>query len=146
MINILTEIKLMRNFDDKNFNKSKSINDSQNNLPQTSRYDCNMKEKYLAKLFQNIIYTNLNNIKANTHKNQNETITNRGESLRTIITHSKRNNSSTIYPALSRTIMTKDNKNNISTEFISNESMMNFEDQLNHLLTNHNPNQSKEDS
>jgi hypothetical protein len=83
---------------------------------------CNRKEKYLVKLFQNIIYTNLNNIKANTHKNKNETITNRGESLRTIISHSKRNNSLTIYPDFSWIIMTKDNKNNNSTEFITNES------------------------
>ena len=132
-------------FDDKIFKYSEFINDNQSekdnlyNFPQTSRYDCNIKEKYLEKFFKNLNdsnYNNTNNINMNYSKIKNEK-NNTGsdipnESSRTINTHSKRNNSTCINPIWKDNFNKNENKNIINTESITNESFLNLEEELNY--------------
>ena len=119
-------------FGDKKVINTNQLNiDNQYDIPQTSRCDINIKEKYLAKFFKNIINSNRNNkdkVYLNFNKNNGDTP---DESMNEI-THSKRNNSSSINSTWEERISKKNNKNNTSKGIINNESTINFEEELNY--------------
>ena len=119
-------------FGDKKVINTNQLNiDNQYDIPQTSRCDINIKEKYLPKFFKNIINSNRNNKDKgylNFNKNNGDTP---DESMNEI-THSKRNNSSSINSTWEERISKKNNKNNTSKGIINNESTINFEEELNY--------------
>ena len=117
--------------DKKVINTNQLNNDNQYDLPRTSRCDVNIREKYLAKFFKNIINSNRNNkdkVYLNFNKNNNYIP---DESMNSI-THSKRNNSSSINSIWEERISKKNNKNDTSKGNLNNQSTFNFEEGLNY--------------
>ena len=98
------------------------------NIPQTSRYDNNSKEKYLSNLFNHIE----SNYKTIFEKKNNYNIPNK--LVKTTNNHSKRYNSTYITPIWKAEFnnIHNDNNNRNSSDIITNESMINLEDQLNY--------------
>ena len=120
-----------------NYNESKYDNQSDKenigNIPQTSRYDNNTKEKYLSKFFNNIINSKYNNIFDINIKDNNNNI--QKDLMKTINTHSKRYNSTYINPIWKDKLNKIDNDNSNycnNSDIIANESMNNLEVDLNY--------------
>ena len=123
------------NYDDKKINYNELFDNNSdkeniNNIPQTSRYDNNIKEKYLAKFFKNYMDSKFsNNLKLNKIKEINIKNIMSNPFMETINAHSKRNNSTYINQINKENI---DNENESNNDIMENESIINLEDELNY--------------
>ena len=135
-INSNFNFKRRKNYLDESIFDNKSDKENIYNIPQTSRYDYNSKEKYLKNFFKNIIDSKYNNcFDSDSNKNieENYICKNIPDSMKTINAHSKRNNSTFINPIGRNNFNKKNNereKNN--SDMILNESIINLQDELNY--------------
>jgi hypothetical protein len=137
MIIIIQKIYHKKTKEKNDYNESNYDNQSDKenigNIPQTSRYDNNTKEKYLSKFFNNIINSKYNNIFDINIKDNNNNI--QKDLMKTINTHSKRYNSTYINPIWKDKLNKIDNDNSNycnNSDIIANESMNNLEVDLNY--------------
>ena len=123
------------NYEDKKINYNELFDNNSdkeniNNIPQTSRYDNNIKEKYLAKFFKNYMDSKFsNNLKLNKIKEINIKNIMSNPFMETINAHSKRNNSTYINQINKENI---DNENESNNDIMENKSIINLEDELNY--------------
>ena len=125
----LNEKKNNNNYNESIYDNGSDKENKINNIPHTSRYDNNTKEKYLSKLFNHFAESNYKTL---FDKNINYNIPNK--LMKTINAHSKRYKSTYITPIWKDYFNKIDNNNNNcnSSDINTNESIINLEDQLNY--------------